>query len=117
MGDPDERALVVRALQSGLAGCVEWHDKVIDRVRREIASHKLTPERIKLAVIAFVQGGGEIRQIREKRDEWKDRRDYYYKVVLPMPELFKNGLFVEMELADNDPDYPEVRLVNAHEQH
>ena len=28
MGDPDELALVVKAIKSGLGGCIEWHPKV-----------------------------------------------------------------------------------------
>ena len=41
---------------------------------------------------------------------------YYYKAIIPVPGIFKKGLFVELELANTDPDYPEVRMVNAHEQ-
>jgi hypothetical protein len=41
-------------------------------------------------------------------------RDYWYKVIIPVPDLLAKGLF--MELFDDDPDLPEVRLVNAHEQ-
>jgi hypothetical protein len=33
-----------------------------------------------------------------------------------MPALFAKGLFVEMDLFDDDEDFPEARLVNAHEQ-
>ncbi len=33
-----------------------------------------------------------------------------------MPKLFKKGLFVEMELLKDDPEFPEVGLLNAHEQ-
>ena len=29
---------------------------------------------------------------------------------------FKKGLFVEIELFCSDQDYPEIQLVNAHEQ-
>ena len=116
MGDPDELALVVKALNSGLGGCVEWHHEVVERIRREMLAVRLSPPGIRAALVAYVQGGGTIRQVREQRGDWKDRREFYYKAILPVPEVFKKGLFVEMELLDPDPDLPEVMLVNAHEQ-
>lgn len=116
MGDPGELALVMKALKSGLDGCVEWHHEVVDRVRQELLALGLTPIGIKAALIAFARNGGAIRQVREQRNEWKDRRDYYYKAIVPMPAIFKRGLFVELELVNADEDYPEVLLVNAHEQ-
>jgi hypothetical protein len=116
MEAPDELALVVKALTTGLDGCVEWDDAVIDRIRHEMLPLELTPEIIKAAAIEFAQGGGAIRQVREQRPQWKNRRDYYYKIIIPMLKLFKKGLFVEMEIANSDNEYPEIRLVNAHEQ-
>lgn len=115
MSDPDELALVVKAIKSGLGGCVEWNPDVVDRVRRELAPVGLNPESIKEDLINFVQGGGIVRQVKEQRQQWKRERDFYYKVILPTPKL-KNGLFVEIVLQNSDADYPEVRLVNAHEQ-
>ncbi len=57
MGNPDELALVVKALQSGLGGCVEWHHESVDRVRQDsdLLVHGLTPERIKALVINYAQ--------------------------------------------------------------
>ncbi len=115
MSDPDERALVVKAIKSGLGGCVEWDPDVIDRIRRELGPFGLTGAKIRSELIAYVQGGGAICQVKESRHEWKDRRNYYYKAVVPAGP-FKKGLFVELVLADSDPDFPEVLLVNAHEQ-
>jgi hypothetical protein len=116
MGDPDELALVVKALKSGLGGCVEWHPDEIDRIGRDLAAVRLKPAEVRASLIAFAKAGGAVRQVKEQRSERQDRRDYYYKVILPIPEVFKKGLFVEMELSDDDPDYPEVLLVNVHEQ-
>ena len=117
MSDPAELALVVKALQSGLGGCVEWNVTVTDRLKAELAPHGLTLRLVRREVIDYVQSGGEVVQVKEEREGWKDRRDYWYKLILPMPALFANGLFVELELANRDPDYPEVSLVNAHEQY
>ena len=116
MGDPDALALVVKALKTGLRGCVEWHQDEIDRIRRDLAAVRLKPEEVQAVLIAFVKSGGAVRQVKENRSERQERREYYYKVILPVPEIFTKGLFVEIELADDDPDYPEVLLVNAHEQ-
>jgi hypothetical protein len=114
MGNPEELALVVKALQSGLGGCVEWHHKEVDRIRQELIPYGLTPESVRQEVIAFVRRKGAVRQVQEKRDERKDQRVYYYKVVLPLENL-KKGLFVEIVLWKADEDYPEVLLVSAHE--
>jgi hypothetical protein len=115
MGDPDELALVVKAIKSGLGGCVEWLPQELERVRRDMDHHDLTPEGIRRDVIQFVRKGGKVRQIKETREN-RAHRDYYYKIILPMPDVFKKGLFIEMELVKNDPELPEVVLVNAHEQ-
>jgi hypothetical protein len=115
MSSPAEKALVEKALTDGVTGCVLWHPKEAERVRQELAGHGLTPEGIQKQTIQYVQEGGSVRQVRETRSN-HSHRDYYYKVILPMPGLFPKGLFVEMELDDPDPDVPVVILVNAHEQ-
>jgi len=116
MSDAADLALVVQAIKSGLGGCVEWDVAVIDRLRRELRQHKLTLADVQRELIQFVQRGGDVLQVKEERDGWINRRDYWYKVIVPMPALFVQGLFVELELKNRDPDYPEVNLVNAHEQ-
>ncbi len=115
MGNADELALVGKALKSGLGGCVEWDPIEADRVRGEIHNFDLSPEGIKADVIEYVRNGGRVYQVKESRQN-RAHREFYYKVILPMPDLFKKGLFVELELVDADADLPEVILVNAHEQ-
>ena len=118
MDDPNEQALVVKALSDGLGGCVEWDEKSADRVRNDSDLQGLSPRYIRAEVIRYVraQGGQVVQQIREKRDHWKDLYAFYYKTILPM-HGFKHGLFVAMRLTgDDDPDYPEVTLVGAHPQ-
>lgn len=53
-------------------------------------------------------------QVRETREEFRNYR-YYYKAILPL-DGFNRGVFVEMVLVDDDPDFPTVALVNAHPQ-
>jgi hypothetical protein len=107
---------VRKAIESGLGGCVEWDDRVIDRVAAELARHGLNVREVRTALIQHIQSGGDVIQVKEVRTVWADHREYWYKVVVPMPKLFKKGLFVEMELTDSDPELPEVGLLNAHEQ-
>jgi hypothetical protein len=36
--------------------------------------------------------------------------------MIPIPDLFEKGLFVEVRLFDDDPQDPWVEIVNAHPQ-
>jgi hypothetical protein len=113
---PSDLDLVRKALTSGLSNCVEWiDDKAANRVRNNSANRGLTPEGIKKLTVAYVLAGGLIEQRAEEREEWKPRRDFWYRLVIPV-EDFPHGLFVEMELLDDDPDVPVVALLNAHPQ-
>lgn len=98
-----------------MTGCVIWHPKEAERVRKELAPYGLTPEGIQTETVEFAQDGGSVHQVKETRSNYS-HRDYYYKAILPTPGLFRKGLFVEMELHDPDPDVPVVLIVNAHEQ-
>src|SRR5438132_6415446 len=116
MGDPAELALVQKALACGITGCVEWNPKALRKVRGDRYLRGLTPEAIQQDLCDFItHHGGLVHQVAESRPEYSYRR-YYYKVIVPYPELFRFGLFVEMELFDADADVPVVHLVNAHEQ-
>ncbi len=69
-------------------------------------------------VINYVrtQANSVVRQILETREDYRDDFRFYYKVILPV-DGFRHGVFVEMRLTgDDDPEYPEVTLFNAHEQ-
>jgi hypothetical protein len=115
MHDPAEYDLVCKALTCGVTGCVEWDPTAAIKVRRDRYLRGLTPEGIQEDLIDYVtKQGGQVRQVKEKRPEY-NHRAYWYKVIVPYPDLFRRGLFVEMELFDSDPDYPVVHLLNAHE--
>lgn len=115
MGNPDEFALVEKAIKSGVGGCVEWAPIEAERILEEMEDFELSPAGIISELIKHVRNGGQVRQVKETRAN-RSHRDYYYKVIIPMPDLFKKGLFVEMEMVNADPELPEVLLVNAHEQ-
>jgi hypothetical protein len=116
MDPQEEYDLVVKALTSGLSNCVEWiNDETARRVRRDRANQGLTPEGIKKLLLDFVAAGGRPEQRREERAEYKEHRAFWYKAIVPV-DGFRDGLFVEMELSDDDPDVPIVWLLNAHPQ-
>jgi hypothetical protein len=117
MNDPAAQLELVRkALTSGLSNCVEWvSDNVQRRIHKDTALVPLTPRLITRLVIEHAKNGGTISQRKEDREVWKDLREFWYFVVVPA-EGFPRGLFVEMELQDDDPDVPVVILLNAHPQ-
>ncbi len=119
MDDPDEHSLVLKALRDGLSNCVTWHERGARLVREDPELQGLTPAFIRRAVIDFVRSQADaasaVRQVPEQRNEWRDEYRFYYKVILPVMG-FGHGLFVEMRLADDDPEFPRVTIVRAHSQ-
>lgn len=108
--------LVRQAIHSGLSNCLGWiNDRTASRVRNDPANRGLTPDGIRELVIEHVRDGGVIEGRREEREPWKDRREWWFYVIIPLAD-FPRGLFVEMELTDDDADVPVVSLVNAHPQ-
>lgn len=111
--DPAKLALVHKAITCGLRGCCEWKDQAYRRLRQSPIAN-LTVASIREELIRYVLQGGQVTQLPENREEYSDH-EFYYKVVLPVPGLVR-GLFVELILTDEDPDVPEVLIVNVHEQ-
>jgi hypothetical protein len=116
MTDPAALVLVEKAIKSGLGGCVEWDITVVDRLDEELARHGLKLHEVRRELIQHVRNGGKVFQHEEDREGWKNKRDYWYHVIMPMPGVFAKGLFVEFELRNSDSDLPEVNLVQAHEE-
>jgi hypothetical protein len=115
MPDPAEHGLVVKALCDGEDGCLEWDGSAARRVVESSDMQGLTPRYIKRRVIEFIRTNGEsaVEQRPETRENWKDKYKYWYKIILP-EHGFKRGVFVEIILSWNDPDFPELTIVNAH---
>jgi hypothetical protein len=114
VSDADELKLVRQAIISRVTGDSERDDRAARRVRRDRQLEGLTPEGIKSLCQGFVANGGAVKQKKEKRPEYSHRR-FYYTVIIPLDE-FLHGLFIEIELTDEDALTPAVRIVNAHEQ-
>ncbi len=114
MSDLSDLALVEKALKCKVTGCVEWHHKCAARVRGDRSLEGLSPEFIQeILVDHFANGDGKVVEVKETRPEYS-HRDYWYKAIIPCSD-FKHGLFVEMELFDDDQELPVVQLLNAHE--
>lgn len=114
--DPTAHRLVVQALTCTLSNCVVWvNDRTANRVRSDPANRGLRPGEITQLLREFVRISDPacVEQKHEEREGWKDRRDYWYRVIVPI-DGFPRGLFVELELLDDDPDVPIVALLNAH---
>ncbi len=115
--DPDELELVRRAILEGRTtrGCCEWWMKSAGRLHQTPPFDGFLPQEVRRQLCDYVARNPEsLRQVAEKRSEYPDRK-YYYKVVLPVPEL-ANGLFVEIIVFNRDEEFPVVLIVNAHEQ-
>jgi hypothetical protein len=115
MEDKGEYELVIKAIACGTTGCLEWNPQEAMNVRKNPWLKGLTPEGIREDLIDHVRNGGIVKQVRETRRSYS-HRNFYYKSIVPYPDLFQKGLFVEMELFIPDPDCPVVHILNAHEQ-
>src|SRR5690349_2459297 len=115
---------VHQAIASGVFGQIQWDDRADARARNDPDLLGLTPEGIRRLLHAFVRGGGKLDERREVRTDWleanADRpayyREHWYRAVVPVPNLFPGGLFIEIRLFDDDPQDPWVEIVNAHPQ-
>jgi len=116
--------LVHRAIAAGIFGQIQWDDRADAKARSNPDLLGLTPEIIRRMLHEFVRGGAKLDERQEERLEWleanADRpayyREYWYRAVLAVPDLFPRGLFIEVRLFDDDSQDPWVEIVNAHPQ-
>ena len=113
MRHPDEVELVRQAILSHTTGDCEWTDSAARRVRSDPQLNGFTLEGIVALLRNHVAQGGAIDCRSETRSDYP--QEHWYRVIVPV-ERFQHGLFVEIILADEDPEAPAVRIVNAHEQ-
>ena len=69
MSNPTELALVRKALDVGISGCVEWNTRVVEQLVAELSRHGLTLRSVRKNVIEYVRNGGEVFQIKEEREQ------------------------------------------------
>jgi len=108
--------LVREAAQAG-AGFRSAFDWLNDKQANLAASHPgnrgLTAIEIRQLAEDWILEGKPIVCTPETRDRYKERRHFYYHVIVPVDDI-PRGLFVEMELANCDENDPTVNLLNAH---
>lgn len=96
-------------------GCLEYvSDRLRARLQSDSASQALgTPEELKKILVRYVLAGGTIDCRRETRDEYQDQREFWFRALAPVTG-YAYPLFFELELTDDDRDYPSVRILNVH---
>jgi hypothetical protein len=73
-----------------------------------------TPAAIKKLLVQYVlTQNGRIEIRRETREEYQDRREFWFRVRVPI-DGYARPLFFELELTDDDPDLPSAMILNVH---
>jgi hypothetical protein len=94
-------------------GCLEYFDLELQkRIRRELGNIG-TPDSIKRLLVNHSTGGGKIDFKVEDREERQDRREFWFRALVPVA-AHARPLFYELELLDDDPDVPAVVILNVH---
>lgn len=97
-------------------GCLEYVGTTLEkRLRKELA-HVGTLAAITSLLVNHVSSSGLVELRPETREEYQDRRECWFRVLVPCsvsPTLL-TPLFFELELSDDDPDYPSVLIMNVH---
>jgi hypothetical protein len=112
-------------------------DRVLRLVRKAIANHETSPcfvwedaaartararcfgveprELRRLAIKYVVQDDGLIRIKEESDEEWVGRRRFDYWCSVSFSVEDEGNVFMKIVLVNDDEDYPEARIVGAHE--
>jgi hypothetical protein len=100
-----------RAVEEGLrfAGYVTWRPQAQEWIRRELPN--LTLKGIAELMYQHLDSGGEIDQVKETREQWLDFKFHYdFRLTIS-----GRPIYVETVLLNEDPDDPEIQVVNIHE--
>ena len=95
--------------------CLEFlNEGLYRRIRNDpILQTVGTPREIRAILVRHVLAGGPIDCRRETREEYQDRREFWFRVRVQVPG-FPQPLFYELELTDEDPECPSVAILNVH---
>lgn len=106
--------LVVKALSlHQTTGCLFYIDRELEnRLRQELASLG-TIAAIKALLVNHATNAGIVEIRKETREEYQCRREFWFRALVPLTGSPK-PLFFELELTDEDPDYPSVAILNVH---
>jgi hypothetical protein len=94
--------------------CFEWEERVMRMARGRCAG--LEPREIRrLAAKHILRDGGELTVRKEQDEEWIGRRqfDYWFSICFEVEDVGK--IYLKIALVCDDEDYPEARIIGAHE--
>ena len=96
-------------------GCLEYmSDKLRNRIQGDPELQVIgTPEELKKLLVRHNAAGGSIDCRRETREEYLERREFWFRVLVEI-DGYPRPLFFELELTDDDVDYPSARILNVH---
>jgi hypothetical protein len=108
--DPELLARYKQALANwNYRGYVAWKRVAEEWVQKNLAGYMT--EKIAQLMHEYVEAGGEIDQVPERRPEWSDY-DFHYDLRIG---IGKRLIYIETVLVDDDPDDPIIRVVSIHD--
>jgi hypothetical protein len=84
------------------------------RAANDPRNRGLTAVAIRELAEEWILAGNAIKCVPEGRELYKEKRHFYYFVIVGNLADFPRGLFVEMELCNCDEEDPTVALLGAH---
>jgi len=90
-------------------GFVVWKPVAAEWVRNNLEGH--TPNEIAKLMHEYVEAGGEIDQVRERRSDWEDSNQFHFDF---RPSLGGRRLYIETTLRMTSTG-PVVRVVSIHD--
>ena len=93
--------------------CFEWEERAMRTARSRCRG--LEPREVRRLAIQHILLGGALSVRKERDEEWVGARefDYWFSMCFFVEDV--GELFVKVVLVNDDEDYPEARIVGAHE--
>jgi hypothetical protein len=109
--DRDVLAAFKSALSENLrfAGFVTWKPRAAAWVKENLEGY--TTKAVAELMLSHIESGGEIDQVRERREEWI-QFDFHYDFRLRVGDRL---VYIETILVRADPNDPQVQIVNIHD--
>ena len=110
--EPNFRDAWLAAFREGqrFDGYVNWRPRAAAWVRQNL--DEFTLRAVQNLLYEHVLAGGELDQVRERREGWQDRFPHHFDVRL---EILGRSVYVETVLLQTDLTNPGVEIVNVHE--
>ena len=113
--EPERLLRLVRSAISNYrtTPCFEWEERAMRTARSRCCG--LESREVRRLAIQHILHGGALSVRRERDEEWLGVRefDYWFSMAFFVEDV--GELFVKVVLVNDDEDYPEARIVGAHE--